>query len=749
MARFQDRPKRATIPPMLRRSRALAALSLAACASSASAATLTLTVSPDPTEEQQFTITATGSNETNRTIYTYISRYYTSCPTYAYEASGYTPLAPASGSGVSAGAFTKTLTYTPPDRGSYIVCAYLATSSSAAPAATATFSIAVRQPAATLHLSVSSDPSEEKPLTVTADGWTEANRTLYAYISRYYTSCPAYPYEASGYSILTAASGASVPPGSFTKAYAFTPTDQGTYTVCAYVAESPSDTPVATATIPITVRSPAASLALAVTDTGTRAFKLTATGQTEVPRTIYAYTSPYYTNCPSAPYQASGYTTLTAAGDSSLATGSFTKTFDVATSANGNYIICAYIAENASDTPIAIASTTATRTGSLTAATPAEVELGQVVPITLTGSTYGSLQLSAYVKPAGTPCAKSASRYDGSGAVTVLDSVRADGVPISASASFGPAPSGTYVVCAYGEGSGPALSASSQFVIKQDPAIFPILLGHGDDEHRDRLFIRWRRVTGKMKDHIMVYDQEPAAGTSPVWDGDLDDDEVRASTDGDLQKARITHLGYGTFWWRIRRTDGTSTVYGPVQRARVVPRPLSAASARATATLTLKRSSKKPGIARIAVVSSPLTKVRVQIQRGGRTLLRRSYTETVAGKRGITIRLSCARTGTTKFTVTMTDPYGKKLTRRGHWTLRESRCASLRADEDRKRQAAARRAAEKKAAAERRRQQNNDNGSGGGGSGGSVGCDGDPHATPYPQHPGQRDGDGDGCYGET
>ncbi len=34
-------------------------------------------------------------------------------------------------------------------------------------------------------------------------------------------------------------------------------------------------------------------------------------------------------------------------------------------------------------------------------------------------------------------------------------------------------------------------------------------------------------------------------------------------------------------------------------------------------------------------------------------------------------------------------------------------------------------------------------------SGGGFGCDGDPGATPYPQHPGQRDGDGDGCYGES
>jgi hypothetical protein len=44
---------------------------------------------------------------------------------------------------------------------------------------------------------------------------------------------------------------------------------------------------------------------------------------------------------------------------------------------------------------------------------------------------------------------------------------------------------------------------------------------------------------------------------------------------------------------------------------------------------------------------------------------------------------------------------------------------------------------------------NSDSTDGGSSSGGGFGCDGDPGATPYPQFPGQRDGDGDGCYGES
>jgi hypothetical protein len=44
---------------------------------------------------------------------------------------------------------------------------------------------------------------------------------------------------------------------------------------------------------------------------------------------------------------------------------------------------------------------------------------------------------------------------------------------------------------------------------------------------------------------------------------------------------------------------------------------------------------------------------------------------------------------------------------------------------------------------------NTDSSGGGSSSSRGFGCDGDPGATPYPQFPGQRDGDGDGCYGES
>ncbi len=104
--------------------------------------------------------------------------------------------------------------------------------------------------AATVALSVSADATEDKPVTIRATGSSEIGRRLFSYRWSGSATCPATAgdaYAAPASSSLSPYEGVAVGPGAFSNEQMFTPSETGTYTVCAYVAESRHATPSATA----------------------------------------------------------------------------------------------------------------------------------------------------------------------------------------------------------------------------------------------------------------------------------------------------------------------------------------------------------------------------------------------------------------------------------------------------------------------------------------------------------------------
>jgi hypothetical protein len=165
---------------------------------------------------------------------------------------------------------------------------------------------------------------------------------------------------------------------------------------------------------------------------------------------------------------------------------------------------------------------------------------------------------------------------------------------------------------------------------------------------------------------VRVYDCRPASGVTPIRDAvEIDAGNLDLSDSGGVRIAKVRrHLGYKRLWWNIRRiAPGGRTAYSAVQSVRVVPRPLIKASATTRAVRKLGSSSRKPGTVRLAVTSSPLAKVTVRVTRGGRSVARRSWTETVGGARSVTFSLSCAQTGDVSVCVTMKDAYGTSVSR--------------------------------------------------------------------------------------
>jgi hypothetical protein len=150
-----------------------------------------------------------------------------------------------------------------------------------------------------------------------------------------------------------------------------------------------------------------------------------------------------------------------------------------------------------------------------------------------------------------------------------------------------------------------------------------VLLGDDDHEDRDRLVLRWRRGPEASQASVRISDRQPANGVTPILDAiETDEKNLDLTDSGGVRIAKVRrHLGYKRLWWNIRRiAPGGRTTYSAAQSVRVVPRPVTKASAKARVARKLGSSSRKPCSVRLAVTSSPLAKVTVRVTRGGRTV---------------------------------------------------------------------------------------------------------------------------------
>lgn len=91
-----------------------------------------------------------------------------------------------------------------------------------------------------------------KPLTITAAGVADGSHRLYAYADESRSTCAPNPHaeysERSSTVALSGADGEALPAGSFSKTYTYTPTIQ-LPVICAYLDDTPYDTPDVSATV--------------------------------------------------------------------------------------------------------------------------------------------------------------------------------------------------------------------------------------------------------------------------------------------------------------------------------------------------------------------------------------------------------------------------------------------------------------------------------------------------------------------
>jgi hypothetical protein len=98
--------------------------------------------------------------------------------------------------------------------------------------------------AESLAISIGGQPTVGKPLSVTAEGVADGAHGLYAYAQVGY-SCASDPYEEiSKPNVLAfSAAGESLSAGTYRKTYTFTPVAASPYEICAYLDDTPSNTP--------------------------------------------------------------------------------------------------------------------------------------------------------------------------------------------------------------------------------------------------------------------------------------------------------------------------------------------------------------------------------------------------------------------------------------------------------------------------------------------------------------------------
>ncbi|MGB7160168.1 MAG: hypothetical protein WBD40_19025 [Tepidisphaeraceae bacterium] len=760
----------------------------------AQASSMMVSVSADPAEDVPVTISVSGTADANTRLFVFASAHFSACPSMVFGNSPVDELSGTTGGNdgdaVVAGGFLRSYEYVPTFVTSHRVCVYLATGELAATEAVDGTAFTPRATHATLTSAESADPAVARPITYTVSGWTEVDRQLFVFASRRFGDCPT-----SVLSNITSAElsgvasadmdGDAVAAGNFQRSYTYTPEFSGTVQFCAYIAEDEYSTASVMLTRTTTVRDAHASVALTVGGAATlgNSMVVTASGSSELNRRLFVYTSRQVGPCPASAYGNPSTAALSSAEGDGVVAGAFSRAYSFVPSAIGQWRFCAYVAEDALATALAASSTTldipdpnappprppAPTVASLRVEVPPAVTQGQVVPVTVRGAAAHQSLLYTYVGPDATRCGRTAENHARqAGVKAVTSGQRLEPGDVSSAARFGPAAAGEYRVCTYAafaRSVNPYATATATFTILPDPALVPVLVTRNDEQHRDRLVLVWKRGANDEKDTITVYRGDPRKGAEALWAGDVDADDVSVTSPGGNYRAVIRpHLGYGSFWWTITRPGpyGSNTV-SEARTQRIVPRPLNRSAARATARLQLGTTSKRPGSGVLGIRSSPRAAVRALVRHGGRVVKRWSFTEGFSAFRSVRLSLACDAPGPYRFDVTMVDPYGTRVTRRGSWNITdrckrmvtaERRARARRLEAERRRREAERRREEER---RRREQQPSPPSTGGGGGGGQPDYSGmtcseighDFYVTPGSDPDHDSDNDGHACEAEA
>jgi hypothetical protein len=319
----------------------------------AQAESIEISHSANPTQDIPVSITVSGTADGNHKLYAYVNESESACPTDPFFNTGKTLVG---GEALGSGSFSKEYSFTPPTVTSYTVCAYLDESGFGTPDATNNQSFSATLPSGSLAVEVSTNPTQDVPLTVKVSGTSEVAQKLYVYVDEGSGPCPTDPYFNTG---TTLAGGEAISAGSFGKEYSYSPTSQTSYIVCAYIDEGGFATANATANAGFTTALPSGSVAVALSPTATEngVISITVSGSIEVPRKLYVYADEGGGPCPTDPYFNTG---KSLAGGEAIGAGSFSKSYSYTPTNTSTYIVCAYIDEGGFATADATGSATFT-----------------------------------------------------------------------------------------------------------------------------------------------------------------------------------------------------------------------------------------------------------------------------------------------------------------------------------------------------------------------------------------------------
>ena len=317
---------------------------------------VSITVSAIPTQDEPVTITVSGKAEASRNLFVYVSPA-GSCAAEPASNTGGEWVSGDGGDALSEGSFKRTYEYVPQSVGSYTVCAYVDETEFAAPEVTAEESFDAARPAGSASIQVSPSPTRDKPVTITLSGETEVARKLFVYIEDGGHGCEPDPAAESGGEWLSPAGGEALAAGVFKAAYEYTPAAVGIYTVCAYVDESESAVPDATAEESFEATD-WVSVQVSANPIRGESATIVVSGEARAARRLFVYINSAGNGCESLPEaeREAGREELSGEHGEALAAGSFKVTYRYTPEFISTYTLCAFVDESEGAMPAATAT---------------------------------------------------------------------------------------------------------------------------------------------------------------------------------------------------------------------------------------------------------------------------------------------------------------------------------------------------------------------------------------------------------
>lgn len=250
---------------------------------------------------------------------------------------------------------------------------------------------------------------------------------------------------------------------------------------------------------------------------------------------------------------------------------------------------------------------------------------------------------------------------------------------------------GQYELCVYERSAAiQRLVAGKSFRVVADPSLFPRLLTPNGVVQKDRApdLVWTQPATASYPgptDRIDVFRGKPGDERTPIVTnaepGGTHKYLGGVTVAGKSNVLTLKSVGFGSFWWRIKRTEpdddeareGTYT--SDVRTFRVVPRGVTKRASKVAVSSIRKPTYRREGRAQIRVTSAPKTRVVLSVFRGRKRVLRRAYTEqSVTASRAFAFSVSCAKAGKYRATAVMRDAFGRKLTARKTFTVPKGQC---------------------------------------------------------------------------